>query len=328
MNEHELPIEDYQEFLEHKHSKLNTSPEIITQAIKEATGSLPKKSERLIKGEVNEVYAITTQDERECIIRISHRDTDSFTQEEYVINQARDVGIPVPEVLLVTKAVDKDRSITICIEKKIPGTPLNELENLNSSERNAILYQAGAILSKLHEIKTNGYGDVDLQGKGEHADLASYVRDRCDARGAFIEAAKDVKLDSSLIDRAIDILQEKQTILISNGPRLLHNDFSPKHILVDKGEVTGIIDWEIAKGGEPLEELARWDFFFHADFPLDTLRKGYQNKELLGENFEQQIHFWKIYFGLGVLRYYVGEKNISGIRHTKTQLEKDVEYFK
>jgi aminoglycoside phosphotransferase (APT) family kinase protein len=47
------------------------------------------------------------------------------------------------------------------------------------------------------------------------------------------------------------------------GPRLLHNDFHPKNILLDRGRFSGVIDWECSQYGEAdleLCHLVHWCF--------------------------------------------------------------------
>ena len=39
------------------------------------------------------------------------------------------------------------------------------------------------------------------------------------------------------------------------GPKLLHNDFHPKNILLDQGQLSGVIDWECSQFGEADFEL-------------------------------------------------------------------------
>jgi aminoglycoside phosphotransferase (APT) family kinase protein len=56
------------------------------------------------------------------------------------------------------------------------------------------------------------------------------------------------------------------------GPRLLHGDLQLYNVIVDRGHLTGIVDWEWAHGGEPdfdLADLARW-----ALYPVDVAEEA------------------------------------------------------
>ena len=56
------------------------------------------------------------------------------------------------------------------------------------------------------------------------------------------------------------------------GPRLLHGDLQLYNVIVDRGHLTGVVDWEWAHGGEPdfdLADLARW-----ALYPVDVAEEA------------------------------------------------------
>lgn len=59
-----------------------------------------------------------------------------------------------------------------------------------------------------------------------------------------------------VFERAFRFLQASGVVLdFQTGPRLLHNDFHPKNILLDQGKFSGVIDWECSQFGEADFEL-------------------------------------------------------------------------
>lgn len=78
-------------------------------------------------------------------------------------------------------------------------------------------------------------------------------------RAELTSKSRDTISESlSYIDKNIDCLE------FQNGPRLLHNDFHPKNIIVHDGKLSGIIDWECSQYGEPdfdLSHIIHWCLF-------------------------------------------------------------------
>jgi aminoglycoside phosphotransferase (APT) family kinase protein len=61
-------------------------------------------------------------------------------------------------------------------------------------------------------------------------------------------------LDTRTRERAIDLLRHPPPP--STAPVLLHNDFFPEHLLVEHGQLTGVIDWGDVALGDPGADLA------------------------------------------------------------------------
>lgn len=66
-----------------------------------------------------------------------------------------------------------------------------------------------------------------------------------------------LKPDSvEVFESAYRFLQASSAVLdYQTGPRLLHNDFHPKNVLLDQGKFSGVIDWECSQFGEADFEL-------------------------------------------------------------------------
>ena len=65
-----------------------------------------------------------------------------------------------------------------------------------------------------------------------------------------------------IFKKAFQFLQDSSAVLdYQNGPKLLHNDFHPKNILIKQGKFSGVIDWECSQFGEAdfeLTHLIHW----------------------------------------------------------------------
>jgi aminoglycoside phosphotransferase (APT) family kinase protein len=325
----EMP--DYQSFLMAKHERLfNTPPAVIDEIVRKATGSYPTEKQRIIKGEANEVHAIKIDSGLEVIVRIN-RESEAesrFQSESWAIEQSAKADVPVPRVLLVESLQLEDKSLGISVEERLPGVPLDELAKHTSVEELAeILQQAGALLSRVHSVKTEGFGEIDKHGRGEHASIAAIFSEESLSERVLLAAAQSASLDRNVLKRALRILCEFQKNCSPVSAHLLHGDFGPKHLLVESGKITGVIDFDNACGGDPVQEFANWQFFFENRYPIESLRKGYSDKSVFDSDFERRFFVWRLVIGLSSLSYYLAEGNQSGITHCKKRIPKDVSYF-
>jgi aminoglycoside phosphotransferase (APT) family kinase protein len=316
----------YQKFLEKKHSAFETSGNLIERVVKKATGSNLIKRERIIAGEVNEVYDVVTERGQNIIVRISRLGRQNFETEEKVIRLALMAGVPAPKVLLIEQVSSGSENPTFCVEEKIEGEPLTALMGtLDKDILKSIISESGKILSKIHGVTVDSFGHLD--GTTSFKTWQDYIFSMMERKGRIVEVGKRIGIDSGLIDKAFRLLGENKEIFQIEKPKLLHGDFSPKHLLVKDNHITGIIDFESAKGGDPVSDLARVDFFYSDSFPIDWVKAGYGSKDLFGENFEMKMKLYRLHLGLGLLDYYDSEKNEAGLIHTKPRFIKELENF-
>lgn len=328
---YEAEMSDYQFFLVAKHERLfRTPPSIIDQIVRKVTGSSASEKQRIIKGEANEVYAIKIEGVREIIVRIN-RESEAesrFQKERWAIEQAAKAGVTVPRVLLVESLQLEDRSLGISVEERLPGVSLDELARHMSNEELAqTLEVAGMLLSQIHSVKTEGFGEINQDGRGEHASIAGMLSEENLTEQRLLAAARSATLDTAIVKRALHTLREFQESYPAVTPHLLHGDFGPKHILIDGGRITGIIDFENACSGDPVQEFANWQFFYENKYPIESLKKGYGDKSVFGDDFDRRFFLWRLVTGLVSLCYYLSEGNQAGINHCKKRIPKDLSYF-
>jgi aminoglycoside phosphotransferase (APT) family kinase protein len=323
---------DYQTFIKDKHELFRTPHEIIDAAILKATGSPVSGKCRIIKGEANEVHDVKTEDGQEVVIRIAHNhwSKETFQKEKWALEECAKVGVPVPTVLHLENLVHDGQHLMISVENKLPGIPMNELAHLrepeNKIEFDNIIQKAGQILARIHSVRTNGFGDLDAEGKGECNSVADILGNEYIQQDVMLEVAKKVSLDPKIILRALEILREQGAKYPVIESRLVHEDYSPKHILLEGDQITGIIDFENATGGDPIKDFAYWDFYTSDEYPFESLKAGYTNKSLFGPDFGRRLVLWKIFIGLVNLRYFESDNNHGGVDHCKKRLIADSAY--
>jgi len=320
--------------LKAKYEHVFHSPEaVINATIQKAVGSSVVNKVQIKKGESNQVFAVELANGQEVIVRTSRRNKSRFYTERWAIEQCAKAGIPVPHILFVETIEHEGKPLNILIESKIQGTPLDELAmgKLSDKELAELLRKTGAVLSKIHSITTSGFGDLDEGGNGKYELIGEMFSEKGLFRDHLIKTARAVHLDPGIVLQALSLLHEYSIRYPTLSPCLIHNDFTPRHVLVAGDNVSGILDFELAQGGDPVREFARWKYFFEDRFASRYLMEGYENRAVFGEDFEERINIWKLYTGLIHLDSFSYKRTAlipEWVERCKARLTEAVGYFR
>lgn len=145
--------------------------------------------------------------------------------------------LPVPRVLDAWIADDGPGAMLLA---HLPGTIIEGLVQPQ------LAYQMGELLARLHRHTLDHYGETYLPPDDDSLGWWEFMRDRWElwTRDASTVLPSDlVAAADALHDRLYANLPEP------DGPRWLHCDYRPGNILVEDGVITGLIDFESARGG-------------------------------------------------------------------------------
>jgi aminoglycoside phosphotransferase (APT) family kinase protein len=262
----------------------------LDATVRRAVGLAPTRLERLHSGQSNETYACTAGAES-LIVRAGREGTARFERERWAIEAARGRGVPTPEVLLVTEREIDGELVSFCVERFLPGLPLGRLARRRGRDDPLVaraLRHAGEQLAAIHEVTTRGFGSLRADGTAPLSDWPAFLNERM---GPIPESAPEEVI------RALHVLDDYAGQL-EVMPRLLHFDFEPSHLLVNEatGAITGVIDLEDAKSGDPAYEFAQWDAIHDAYAPVAMLALGYADRAGASAAFElrrllSEVHF-------------------------------------
>jgi aminoglycoside phosphotransferase (APT) family kinase protein len=307
MNQNKQKDEKYQSFLENLHGKLNTSDDVLEAVVKSAVGYGVKEKRKVVEGEVNEVYDITPTHGENIIVRISREKHNRFEAEKWALDKCRSAGVPVPQIHLISEVETNKEKLNICVESKIEGVSLQTLIKQNALSQNEIkelTISAGEILSKIHSIKTKGFGEINTFGVGEFETWSEYMLNQDKKRELVLEEARKIGVDDKQVQQAFAILDNNQDIYKHTDSRLAHSDYGIKHMLIHKNKINGIIDFENCRGADIAYDFSWWNYFGKNRPSVEWLMEGYKRNGNLGENFEARMHLVKIKIALDLLIYY------------------------
>lgn len=318
--------DEKQQRLNDIHSKRTSSADTI-QGI--ATQTLDKHAsgyDRIIAGEVNEVYLLHFHDSDDLILRIGHNEDRTFASETWAIEQAGKAGVPVAKILATGIFMGDNKQLSYSLQEKLVGERFDTLlwtKQIEPARAQRITENAGEVLAKIHSVTaTTGYGNINEHGKGQFSTLQDWVQSHLAKKPDYERLFKLHGMADGTFDAVIAKLQTS-TEFFAPKPHLLHVDFGPKHIFVDDDDnITGVIDFERAESGDIATDFASWDFWFNTMVPTDWLYEGYKRVSSLGDNFEARLQLVKLNELLHLLRYYT---DVAPIGNAADDSARDIE---
>ena len=236
----------------------------------------------------SEVFKLQKKDGSFQILKI-YFDAPRWRRECYFLEVLRDL-ILVPEVLDVIGPTEERRGAILmnCLE----GEPL-KIEQLTKE----LAIQMGELLARIHNIPIKNYGDLSQPGNesSPKEELRSYFeRSLQESNGVlpkeFLEKCR------RYFDKHVAELG------LLDGPCITHRDYRPGNIMAFNGNIQGVIDWEIARGGFSQEDFAHMEHMVWSkdDSSKEPFLEGYARHRKV-PTFEGALPVLRFCKALGVI---------------------------
>ena len=241
---------------------------IIDSVVRSVYGREVERLVRLTAGGLHETYRVEVRNGLPVVVRIARQPTPWFSDEERIMAQAREVGVPTPEVVGVEQVDNDGELLSFSVLRLVPGRSVDELAGvLPASDLERLVMDGGELLARVHSVVP----DRGIRHELEPPDEGSVARAADRAHQALGPAA------AAVVERGAELLRDELMTRPALTLALAHGDWLPKHLLIDDGAIVGVIDWEFAGPASPAFDLARWEV--SAGDALhdrsDLLRRGY-----------------------------------------------------
>lgn len=260
-------------FLAELHRQFGVPRSVVVRLAEKADGGHVEKVERVVRGYDNEVYRVGLAAGLAVYVRIRRYGEGQLDQEVWAMAQARDAGLPVPEVLAMDAASELTGGHPVMVVAAAAGRPLEQvLARASPADRQRVLIRLGSTLAQLHSVPAPGVWRPDSFGQWPDPDRLrqGFIAER---RGE-VELLLTAGLTPAEVDRASALL-DLSPDPPGTGFVLCHGDVSPEHVFIDAAlRVSGLIDWGEWHGGSPIGELALIASTFGWD-DLEPVLQGY-----------------------------------------------------
>lgn len=202
-------------------------------------GSKPKRVSQKGGGITNFVFE-ANHAEGNFIIRMSPQaaKVKEYLKEQWAMARAREVGVPVPEVLEVGADVVP---IPYMVSRKVEGA-----EATHHPERVAVLREMGRLTALIHTIPTSGFGhtfDWSSNQLSRKETWAEYLKRELNIEQRLKVLEMNRMLSKPQLRTLNTTLRAIETL--DADPVLNHGDMRLKNVMVDEtGAITAVIDWE------------------------------------------------------------------------------------
>jgi len=258
--------------------------------------------------------SVLKTDREDLILKVYSEDIAKWKpeKERAVFGTLAQLGIPVPEVLLI----DCSRTLTPLahsIARRLPGTTISAAwDGLSAAQQVAIYAELGDIQGRMHALTFEQCGDLcEIDG---HIQVGP-ARELSDETGPFFGPfATWLEMHSAIVERHLRFLgrsmfadlvdpirrwfrSHDSLIDYSVTPRLLHMDLHCGNVLVEDGRISGILDVEESLVGHNEYDLMRTELAHFGD-GYEELREaffqGYCRHVTLDTGYEDRKSFYEL----------------------------------
>jgi aminoglycoside phosphotransferase (APT) family kinase protein len=228
--------------------------ERLERFVAKTVGGAVSKAERASTGASRVTWLLEAAGQ-EWVLRVDSGDGPvagtelSLAREATVYVALRDTSVRIPKLLAVTPERDA------ILMERIHGTEdLNPLDNQGRAEL------MGDYVDALAELHSLDPGKLDLPGIERPQTASECARNEIELWSGILEKrvsrpAPLARFAFAWLDRRVPNNVEREV--------LCHGDVGPGNFLFEDGRVTGLLDWEFAHVGDPMDDLAALAFRGH-----------------------------------------------------------------
>jgi aminoglycoside phosphotransferase (APT) family kinase protein len=246
------------------------------------------------------------------VLKLIHpRREAAVAHELAILPYLHDQDFPVPDVLAIARDLPGVPE-TAVLRTHLVGTPASDhFATLSATARAALLAAMGDLLARVHSLPLE-----DVHSFWQFPE--DMVREPADWSTNFVQ--KKVTSDLNILAPsgalAGAVLAQMQTLLPRWAAALaetpvtlapLHGDYYLDNVLVtDGGAIAGLLDWEAARLGDPLWELARTQVASFGDAPSEYAHFFAAYSQHIPKTVDEgRVARYRFLMAMGDLRYAV-----------------------
>lgn len=264
----------------------------------------------LTSGTDSVTFGADTRGGRELVVKVRRPGSlDRYRTAAWASARMRQAGIPAAAILW--------HSPGVCVEAQCPGRPIDATPTTPRDLRAAT--RAGQLLRRMHAVEVTGFGQLDGRGVGRHRSISDWLLSRISQPAPSFDG-----LDlTGLLDQTRAQFDTVAGRPARCTPRLLHGDWVGRHVFTDDRQITGVVDLESVRGGDPLVDIAGWSLREPAPMTRAMLA-GYYDGPVSADHLLPLVLF-RLRIADALLRIHVacGEPVLARLRAAQLQADLD-----
>ena len=277
---------------------LNMSKKKTQLTQKEITAFLQKQ----LAGEADNIHPLVEGEEsqavsyehaeKEYVIRIN-KSIIGFQKDAYAYSHFHSARIPIPEVIQLGYI---DEHHAFCLTEKMPGSTLQDVDARTLKQLLQPTTEAWLALAECSIHHTSGFGDFDAYGQGTYETWQHFLLSILDPQlhnwSHILPPENQTTFEeiSTVFTSFVKYCPEERS--------LIHGDFGANNILTDGQRITAVLDWENAKYGDPLFDVAN-TFFWSSWLDCMTAQVTYFEPYLVElPNSHERLLCYQLHIGM------------------------------
>ncbi len=252
--------------------------------------------QKIMGGESSQAFSFATPQGKR-ILRVNAHGKHGFMKDRIAHQKFSSNLLKIPEIIDIGEI---QSGIFYAVSVHSNGKMLCKLTN---TELANIVPELIETLDAIHAINPigTGYGEWNLEGSADRSSwrdvLLSYLEDNEDytTQASFYDA----DLHKQLRDEAIALIE-----FCPEERKLVHGDYGFDNILSDGKYITGVIDWEQSRYGDPLYDIAWLDRKGEEYGYGDMIKQYYAAQNKLPAHYDERLACYKLLIRLDSLGFY------------------------
>lgn len=264
---------------------------------------VPTRVQRLTGGMINDIFLI----DEKYVLKVMSGNPELMGRMEkeaglYHLLSAK--GVPVPKVYGVDTSHDLIPYDYLLMER-VRGLSLDGIWSpLSPRAQFSYLEKLGYWLAKINTITFPQFGE-DFKNNTfvGPSDFSTYFEETVEKIVSLLRTSQVV--EEGRVTRVENYLRSSALFKGDFFSSLLHGNFNHNNVLVDQGEIKGIVDWEFARAGHSEEDIAVYLYrgLHMEQNAVSAFRKGYESVLPLDNQFAERMYIYNLLYYLRTLPY-------------------------
>lgn len=291
-------------------------PQIENDAVYEILGKIfPSKIEDLkviSTGQIAQTFSFSHSSNLYFISFNYSNMSQVINTEKYFYQKFIEMNIPVREIVESGKL----KELYYLITKKVEGKEFHLLDEKDQMTSLISVYDTFFNIDKINTNNRTGYGWLDINCNGMFPSWPDHIsklidEDKSDFYGEWHKLFDTTFLNKKIFEEYY-MEMKKLITYIPNERKLVHGGFGYGNILVNYNKVSAIIDWQDARYGDNIFDIAYMLFWRSKEMGnkfMEVFRDYVNRYNFDASNIEERIKCYKYYIGLDSIRFFAKSNN-------------------
>lgn len=282
----------------------------VSRIFERCIGHAPEEVNRIGSGQISATFECERRGEL-FVVQFAEPDMGTGLDIERRFGQRlAQVGVPLREVV----CDGLDGGLRWTVSRKAIGEPMTALSGDAYEHSLAPVFDTLLALASVDVSDTGGFGWMDENGWGKWDTWAGhllFVREE-EPEEMFYGKWHNLFETTFLEQRRFERYSEEMARLLEGlePPRaLVHGGFGYDNVLLDGGKVSAVLDWQDARFGDPLFDVAYLDFWPSGFDLVDQFEAHCDERCVLQAHYRRRVRCYKYNIGLDAMRFFAKTDN-------------------